>query len=74
MKNSKVINNDKSITPLIPAFDHRKPADDDCGLPENAIFSDYPQTLRRGNLRTGGIQRPKVDLKATIKSGIFLLL
>lgn len=41
---------------LIPPFDHKEPRDDDCGLPEHPIFSNYSKYLWTSHTRTGGVQ------------------
>jgi hypothetical protein len=44
---------------LLPPFDHKEAADDDCGLPEHPIFSNYVKYLWKGHTRTGGVERPR---------------
>lgn len=39
---------------LLPPFDHKEPVDDDCGLPENPILSNYSKYLWTSHRRTGG--------------------
>ena len=55
MENLSDMNNEAADVP-ISAFDHTEPEDDDCGLPENPIFSDYSKYLWKGHTRSGGIQ------------------
>jgi hypothetical protein len=43
---------------LLPPFDHKEPEDDDCGLPEHPVYSDYSKYLWKGHKRSGGIQIP----------------
>jgi hypothetical protein len=49
MKHLPNINNIESSDILIPSFDHKEPKDDDCGLPENPIFSNYSKYLWKGH-------------------------
>ena len=35
------------LKPGIPAFDHKEAEADDCGLPENPIYANYPKYLWR---------------------------
>jgi len=42
---------------LIPAFDHKEPEDDDCGLPENPIFSNYAKYLWQGQSENRRIRK-----------------
>jgi hypothetical protein len=49
MKNLPNINNIDLTAILVPAFDHKELEDDDCGLPENPIFSNYPKYLWQGH-------------------------
>jgi hypothetical protein len=58
MNNLSDINNEQ-IDLSISAFDHSEPETDDCGLPENPIFSDYSKYLWKGHIRSGGIQTNK---------------
>jgi hypothetical protein len=48
MKQVTNINNSGFYDLLIPAVDHKEAADDDCGLPENPIFSNYSKYLWQG--------------------------
>lgn len=44
--------NTKGLTDLlIVSFDHKEPEDDDCGLPENPISSNYSKYLWKGHSR-----------------------
>ena len=58
MKNSLYANNNKFPDLMIPALDHKELEDDDCGIPENPIFSDFSKYLWKSHTRTGGIQSP----------------
>jgi hypothetical protein len=47
----KQLPNIKPIEPvnlLIPPTNHKEPEDDDCGLPESPIFSNYSKYLWKG--------------------------
>jgi hypothetical protein len=41
---------------LLPPFEHKEPEDDDCGLPERPIYSNYVKYLWKSHTRSGGIQ------------------
>jgi hypothetical protein len=41
---------------LLPKFEHKEPPDDDCGLPEHPIYSNYVKYLWKSNTKSGGIQ------------------
>ena len=43
---------------LLPPFEHKEPEDDDCGLPESPIYSNYVKYLWRARRRSGGVQVP----------------
>ena len=47
---------DNRIT-LLPRFDHKEPEDDDMGLPEHPIYSNYSKYLWTSHARTGGTQK-----------------
>lgn len=47
--------NNKLIS--LPPFDHKEAEDDDCGLPEHPIYSNYPKYLWTSHTRSGGFQR-----------------
>ena len=49
MKQLSNINNINLIDILVPSFDHQEPEGDDCGLPENPIFTNYAKYLWRGH-------------------------
>ena len=53
----------------LPRFEHKGPPDDDCGLPENPIFSDYAKYLWPSHTRTGGIQSPNRSRESTEGDG-----
>ena len=48
---------DSRIT-LLPPFEHKEPEDDDTGLPESPIYSNYVKYLWRARKRSGGVQVP----------------
>jgi hypothetical protein len=56
MKQSPNIFTNKAAVLIVPALDHKEPEDDDCGLPENPIFSNYPKYLWKSHTRNGGVQ------------------
>lgn len=39
-------------------FNHAEPKSDDCGLPENPIYSNYVKYLWKAHGRRGGAQAP----------------
>lgn len=41
---------------LLPPFEHKEPADDDCGLPQHPIYSNYSKYLWTSHARTGGAE------------------
>ena len=43
------------IKPL-PPFEHKEPPDDDTGLPEHPIYSNYSKYLWKGHRRSGGME------------------
>ena len=43
----------------VSKFDHKEPKDNDCGLPENPIFSNYSKYLWKSHVRSGGVQTGK---------------
>ncbi len=42
---------------LLPPFEHKAPEDDDSGLPEHPIYSDYSKHLWTSHIHTGGSDR-----------------
>jgi hypothetical protein len=46
---------DHSLT-LLPPFEHKEPKDDDLGLPEHPIYSNYAKYLWKGHTKSGGKQ------------------
>ena len=56
MKQLSNINTNELTDLLIPAFDHKEAKDDDCGLPENPIFSNYSKYLWTGHSRNPRIR------------------
>lgn len=59
MNNTPEINNNKLTDLTVPSPEHKEPEDNDCGLPENPIFSDYSKYLWKSHTRLGGRQSPK---------------
>jgi len=57
MKHLSNINNTGISDKLIPAFDHQEPEDDDCGLSENPIFSNYSKYLWQGHSENRRIRK-----------------
>jgi hypothetical protein len=49
MKHLPNINNINLSDIPVPAFDHKEAAADDCGPPENPIFSNYSKYLWKGH-------------------------
>lgn len=47
---------DNNFITSLPRFEHKEPEDDDCGLPEHPIYSNYVKYLWKGHRRSGGIQ------------------
>jgi hypothetical protein len=47
---------------LLPPFDHKEAEDDDCGLPEHPILSNYSKYLWTSHRKAGGVDigKPKV--------------
>jgi hypothetical protein len=43
---------------LLPPFEHKEPENDDTGLPESPIYSNYVKYLWRARKRSGGVQVP----------------
>ena len=41
---------------LLPPFEHKEPEDDDLGLPEHPIYSNYTKYLWKPHRRTGGVE------------------
>ena len=53
---------------LLPPFEHKEPADDDCGLPKHPIYSNYVKYLWKSHTRSGGIQiAPGVSSRRSIR-------
>lgn len=46
---------------MLPVFDHKERPDDDCGMPEHPIFSNYTKYLWTSHRRSGGIQIQQVS-------------
>ena len=47
---------------LLPPFEHKEPEDDDTGLPEHPIYSNYTKYLWKGHRRSGGPEVPQVSI------------
>jgi len=58
------VSEDNRITLLSP-FDHKEHPDDDCGLPEHPIFSNYTKYLWKSHTRSGGVQAPNASVQNT---------
>lgn len=43
---------------LLRPFEHKEPEDDDTGLPESPIYSNYVKYLWKAHRRSGGVQVP----------------
>ena len=41
---------------LLPPFEHKEPENDDCGLPQDPIYSNYSKYLWTSHTRSGGVQ------------------
>ena len=72
MTNLSNINNIDSNDLAVPSFDHKEPEDDDCGLPESPIFSNYSKYLWKGQseiriIRENAILRKHSDGQNNIK-------
>ena len=48
---------------LLPPFEHKEPVDDDMGLPEHPIYSNYVKYLWKGHRRSGGPEIPQVSIR-----------
>lgn len=40
----------------IPPFEHKEPVDDDCGVHEHPIYSNYSKYLWTSHTKSGGVQ------------------
>ena len=58
MKNFLDINTYPPGVPVPEVFKHSEPESDDCGLPENPIYSNYVKYLWKSHRRQGGVQSP----------------
>jgi hypothetical protein len=56
MKNIPNINTNGLTDLLIVSFDHKEPEDDDCGLPEYPISSNYSKYLWKSHSRNPKIR------------------
>ena len=50
-------NNTEFSDLLIPSPEHTEPEDDDCGLPEDPIFSNYSKYLWKGHSENPRIRK-----------------
>ena len=48
---------------LLPPFEHKEPKDDDLGLPEHPIYSNYAKYQWTTHTKTGGI-----DIKPGVRT------
>jgi hypothetical protein len=65
MKHLPNINNIDLTDILVPSPDHKELADNDCGLPESPIFSNYSKYLWQGhseNRRIRSLVRQRGDM------------
>ena len=51
---------------LLPPFEHKEAEDDDMGLPEHPIYSNYTKYLWKGHRRSGGPEIPQVSIRPRI--------
>jgi hypothetical protein len=51
---------DNKLT-LLPPFEHKEPLDDDCGLPNDPIYSNYSKYLWTSHTKSGGVQIRGLD-------------
>ncbi|HYJ92293.1 MAG TPA: hypothetical protein VEV84_13365 [Pyrinomonadaceae bacterium] len=59
-KNNFYGTEDNKLTLLAP-FEHKEPVDDDCGLPEDPIYTNYSKYLWTSHRKSGGVQVKGVD-------------
>ena len=57
MKQMPNLFTNKTPVLLVPSLDHKEPEDDDCGLPENPIFSNYSKYLWQGHSENRRIRK-----------------
>lgn len=53
----------------LPPFDHKEPADDDCGLPKHPIYANYSKYLWTSHKRSGGKQIVNYHSEPELRSG-----
>lgn len=53
---------------LLPPFEHKEPADDDLGLPEDPIYTNYSKYMWTTHTRSGGVQIRGVDERPKAKN------
>lgn len=66
--NDSYYRTEDNLLTLLPPFEHKEPADDDCGLPENPIYTNYSKYMWTTHKRTGGVQVKGVDDRTEPKS------
>lgn len=47
---------ENNLLTLVPPFEHKEPEDDDLGMPEHPIYSNYTKYLWKGHRRSGGVE------------------
>ncbi|HYJ92296.1 MAG TPA: hypothetical protein VEV84_13380 [Pyrinomonadaceae bacterium] len=57
---------DNKLT-LLPPFEHTEPEDNDCGLPQDPIYSNYSKYLLTSHTRSGGVQIGSGDSRQKLK-------
>ena len=50
---------------LLSPFEHKERVDDDCGLPEHPIYSNFSKYLWKGHKRSGGVQVTDASVHTT---------
>jgi hypothetical protein len=68
MKHPAALNDTESNALPSAAFEHKEPADNDCGLPENPIFTNYSKYLWKGHSENRRIPRNFRSLKIPVKT------
>lgn len=51
---------------LIPPFEHKEPADDDCELPQHPIYANYTKYMWNGHRRSGGPEVQQVSINSRV--------
>jgi hypothetical protein len=57
MENLPDTNNNEFGNLLIPSVEHKEPENDDCGLPEDPVFSNYSKYLWKGHSENSRIRK-----------------